>query len=200
MNIWTATARDAGKLSVFNGTIGQWTHAADMAIDLFNTMAKHYKIGISMGAEKDEDAANIVVKVAGGTESYTFSNQQVNLTVPQGVVHGKTHTFSVEKGPIEKAIIFVPASTQTQAGFIHGKTQYQDLSAEGRAGLIVHEFIHAAGLDDNKDHDMVGGLFYPSLQIVNGKLRESSSDKSPLMPPVRLEGASLGQLKQLWSK
>ena len=201
MNTWISDIRETGKLTVFNGTVGHWQHAADMALGLFNTMAKHHKIHLKLESEKDQEKANKVVKVAGGAESYPFDGETVNLTVPQGVVHGKTHTFSREGESIKKAVIFVPASTQKSAGFINGKEQFQDLSNEGRAALIVHEFIHAAGLDDNKDHDMAGGIFYPTLGIENGKVKELNAGyKVAAMPPIRLEGGTSDTLKSLWAK
>jgi hypothetical protein len=190
-----------GILTVFNGTTGHWQHAADLAVSLFNKMANHHKIDLQLKAEKDEDTANIVVKVAGGAESYPFGGETVNLTVPQGVVHGKTHTFRHEGESVKKAVIFVPASTRKSAGWIKGKEQFQDLSNEGRAALIVHEFIHAAGLDDNKDHDMVGGIFYPTLGIENGKIKELNAGyKIAPMPPIRLEGGTATNLKSQWAK
>jgi hypothetical protein len=201
MNIWDASIRDTGKLTVFDGTVGNWQHAVTLAFSLFNTMAKHHHIALHLDTEKDEGTANIVVKVAGGSETYPFEGETVQLTVPQGVVHGKTHTFRREGEDIKKAVIFVPASTQKSAGWINGKEQFQDLSNEGRAALIVHEFIHAAGLDDNKDHDTVGGIFYPTLGIENGKVKELNGGyKTPPMPPIRLEGGTATNLKSQWPK
>ena len=199
MNLWTDDIRQTGKLTVFNGTTGSWTHAIEVATNLFNAMCKHYKIGVHLKPEKDENTANIVVKLAEGAGQYPYKGETVNLTVPAGVIHGMTHTFA-PNDYIEKAVLFLPTNPQTQAGFRKdGEMSYESLSAGARSVVAAHEFVHACGMDSNDDHDKTGGLFYARLEPKGAGLAEWAS-KKPAMPPLRMEGDSLAYFKQQWEK
>jgi hypothetical protein len=192
MNSWST----GSPLTVFNGASGKWAHPVDMALKLFNALMKHHKIGVSLGSSKEDKSANISVFVSNGSDEYPFGNDTVILKVPEGAVHGITHTFA-DGGPIKKAVIFVPKEPKVQAGLYGGKMHYENVSADARAAIVAHEFIHACGLDDNSDHDKVSGLFVAQLQPQGGKILEFGSNAAP-MPPLRLGGDTLHQLLQLW--
>jgi hypothetical protein len=63
--------------------------------------------------------------------------------------------------------------------------------------VVVHEFIHACGLNDW--HDTVG-LMFPDMQEQGGGLIEYLPEKGAKpMPPIRLGSKTVCKVKMLWS-
>ncbi|REJ78015.1 MAG: hypothetical protein DWQ47_16845 [Acidobacteria bacterium] len=185
-NPWKRKVRSSGKLTVWNAAEG-WAAIAKEAINTFNTLGFGVKFEFL-----DGDKADVVVKASDGTSSHKFKDPYfgeytVNVTFDAGSVHGRTKTLvEPDKKIIMKAAVFLP-------------NKLTGATAKVKEIVVIHELIHAAGLDDNKDHDKVSGLFYSPLEYGSGKLSEwGLGGKYPPMPPVRIGAATMCNLKSLW--
>ena len=62
--------------------------------------------------------------------------------------------------------------------------------------IVVHEFIHAAGMDEHDDR----GIMFPQMGESGDGLIEYLHDKgSKAMPPIRVGGQTACIMNMLWS-
>lgn len=141
---------------------------------------------------KDEDS-NIIVQLSNGAATYTYKNPDygeipASTNFDAAAVHGKTIPFiDPDKNIVLKAAIFLPS-------------KLEKVTADVKEMVVVHEFIHAAGLD-NKDHDTDSGVFYSPMEKFGGKLREwGKGENVKLMPPIRVGPQTLCAVRLLWVK
>jgi hypothetical protein len=65
--------------------------------------------------------------------------------------------------------------------------------------IVVHEFIHSAGLNDKDWHDSAGIMFSP-MKEDGGGLIEYIPDKGVKpMPPIRVGAQTMCKMKMLWA-
>jgi hypothetical protein len=185
---WTPQKRNASELTVFNGAAG-WATSVEKARVLFNTL----NLGVKLTLEKEEKKADVIVKVSNGKYSYDAPEATVTGSFPADKLHGKTRTLvDPSVNEIMRAVIFLPGLAKA--------TEKQ------RQIVIIHEFMHAAGLnglksdgtkDPQDDHDTEG--------IMTGLMKASGDGLSEYlaiqgakpMPPIRF-GPARGKLKALW--
>jgi hypothetical protein len=173
--------QEGGQLSVFNKA-NAWTDAVIAAIEAFNRLS----LGATLVKAKDEKSANIVLMLANGHTDYTYQG----TTVTPGVgfspdrLHGMTRAFYYDESPKEIffATIFLP-------GKVHGTKKQREV-------IVVHEFIHAAGMDEHDDR----GIMFAQMGESGDGLIEYLHDKaSKTMPPIRVGGQTACIMKMLWS-
>ena len=194
---WYKRVQRSGKLTVFNKA-GAWAHEAETALATFNGLG----FPVTLEKTDDEKNANIVVKLSKGADSQTNWGKTANtgadfdptilhgLTVPLTEIHEKPRkTFE-----IIFAAIFLPGRVEA--------------TKKQREVIIVHEFIHACGLDGGQpdgtkdkigqDHDD-RGIFFGQMAKEGDGLIEYLHDKdAAAMPPIRVGGNTRTKIKQIW--
>jgi hypothetical protein len=189
---WMPPMRRAQQLTVFNKG-GSWSAAVETAIATFNSLG----FGIKLVPERgDEKAANIVVKLSNGEESYPRYDDTIMVSFPAEQMHGRCHTLI---HPRRKEIYFAGI-------FLPGKVE--NITPKQKEVIIVHELIHAAGLngklagvaDDPKgDHDSVG-IMFPQMKVSGDGLIEYLADKGAQpMTPIRVGSQTMCNLRMLWT-
>ncbi|HEY0462265.1 MAG TPA: hypothetical protein VGC97_24240 [Pyrinomonadaceae bacterium] len=193
---WNRGVRETGKLKVYNKA-GGWSAAVDGAIGSFNNLG----LGVQLIKESDETAANVVVVLANGADTYPRGSYVLTAEkFTADILHGmaKTRATSARRGrdvEIDFAVVFLP-------GRVPNATPKQ------KEVIVVHELIHASGLNGglpngsdapNKDHDSEG-IMYPQMQIAGDGLIEQLHDKgaSP-MTPIRVGVKTRCTLRMLWT-
>jgi hypothetical protein len=178
---WIKRVREGGELSVFNKA-NTWTDAVNAAMEAFNRLS----FGVALVKAKDEKSANIVLVLANGHTEYTYQG----TTVTPGAdfsperLHGKTRAFYYDASP--KEIFFA-------ATFLPGKVNGTKKQKEV---IVVHELIHAAGMDE---HDDRGIMFAHMGESGDGLIEYLHDKNSKAMPPIRVGGQTACIMNMLWS-
>lgn len=188
---WFKRYRETGQLTVFHKS-SAWSPAFKSALATFNTL----NFGVKLVEEKEEKSANIVVLLSMGGDSYPYENRTLKADFPADQMHGRARTLvDAKRWEIYFAVVFLP-----------GKVQ--NVSARQKEVIIVHELIHAAGLnglfsggteDPKGDHDEVG-IMYPKMMIEGDGLIEMLHDKgAQAMTPIRVGTQTLCKMRMLWA-
>ncbi|MBS1794477.1 MAG: hypothetical protein JSS81_11515 [Acidobacteria bacterium] len=189
---WIDAVRKSGQLTVYSELSGSWANIYGLAIEAFNK----FNLGVRLVKADAETAANVLLRQASGTAVYTYGDQQFTRPFSGTALHGYTMQLASD-GKIEKAVCFLPATPQSQDGFINGKMQTSAVGQDAMLVIAVHELIHAGGLE-NKDH-AEDGLFYFPLGLSGKKMivPEKGKNNRPL-PPLFLANSTVSKLKALW--
>lgn len=183
---WLPKVKEKKQLKVFNKA-GAWANAVTAAMTTFNRLG----LAVSLVGTSDEKAGNVVVILANGASSYTFDDAfygNTKITTSAGfkseVPHGNTKPLV---DPDRNAIVFAPI-------FLPGKFA---ASSSQKEMIIVHEFFHACGIDQD-EHDDVG-IMVAQMVPSGGGLLELLPDKgAKAMPPIRVGPKTRNKLKQIW--
>ncbi len=190
---WIESVKTNKKLLVFNGATGKWVSVFAPALQSFNKL----HLGLKAVQTKDKDTANVVVLTSTGTANFTYDKTEKSATFDGNKLHGYTMLFHRE-GLLEKAVVFLPSDPKIMAGFIHGKTVYENVNPNQMRVVAVHELIHACGLD-NDEHDD-DGVFQKGLVPMGNQIGSMMAKKgSKLMPPIYLSGVTKSKILQNWS-
>ena len=174
-----------------------WASAADRALATFNTLG----FPVRLVRTEDEKNALIVVKLSTGPDSQESWGKKAStndnfdaarlhgLTVPLTEIHERKKTFE-----IIFAAIFLP-------GRARATIKQQEV-------IIVHEFIHACGLDGGlpdgskdtvkQDHDVTGVFVAQMAQDGDGLIEYLHDKGAKAMPPVRVGGQTHCKMRAIW--
>jgi hypothetical protein len=182
-NQWLKRIRETGQLTVFNKATA-WAVPVAAAIKSFNNVS----LGVKVVAGKEEKDANIVLILANGPgEKYRYygDTTQTAADFTGDIPHGETRTLVDPKlNAIYFAAVFLPGKLKKTT---NGQKEV----------IVVHELIHAAGLNDW--HDSVG-IMFATMQEEGGGLIEYLHEKgAKSMPPIRVGSQTLCKMKMLWS-
>lgn len=184
---WKSSVRSAGRLLVYNDA-GAWSRAVDNAISTFNGFA----LQVTLETTTEESDANVVVKLThGNTGSYTYRDRfygevPITATFDASRAHGKTKPLvDPDRGIIVFAAVFLPERLDARASAV-------------REVVSVHEFIHAAGMDSDDDHDHREGVFYSPMEVSGATITEWGMGHPP-MPPVRIGPNTVCRVNALWA-
>jgi hypothetical protein len=183
---WKKKVRSAAKLTAMNAG-GGWKSVVEDAIKKFNSLG----FGVTYESVSS-DRPDVVIKLSDGIGEHTFEDPYygeftVKAVFDATAVHGKTKTVvDPDKKVIMNAAVFLP-------------NKLRNANQKTKEIVVIHELIHAAGLDDNKDHDKTSGVFYSPLEYSSGNLVEwGTGGKFPPMPPVRVGAQTKCKLRSLW--
>ncbi len=188
---WMKWMRETGQLKVHNMG-GAWTSSVDAAIATFNNLG----FNVKLVPEKEKRSAQIVVKLSTGAETFEQNGDKIIVNFPADQMHGRASTV---QHPRLKEIYFAGV-------FLPGKVQ--NLTARQKEALIVHELIHACGLDgglpngtqDPKmDHDDVGIMAAKMVAYDNGLLELLPEKDAKPMTPVRVGAQTRSLMNMIWS-
>ena len=102
---WIDSVKSAGYLTVYNGIDqGKWSGVFKYLLHNFTTLTNKK---IDLKAEKDINAANVVMQISDGVGSYTYEGTTGKAVFSATAAHGKTLPFQRD-GRMEKAAVFLP--------------------------------------------------------------------------------------------
>jgi hypothetical protein len=189
---WHRRFRKEKKLAVYNMG-GAWSGSVESALQTFNALG----FGVNLFKATDEKDAQIVVKLSNGTDTYPHPRSSISVNFPAHELHGRAKTL-MEAGRKGNEIFFA-------AVFLPGKVP--NPTSKQKEVIIVHELIHAAGLngkldgggdDPNGDHDS-SGIMFPQMMVDGDGLIEYLHDKgAKAMTPIRVGPKTQGSLRKLW--
>jgi len=192
---WLKRIQEGGQLTVFNKG-GTWAHSVGKALATFNSLG----FPVKRVSEKEEKKANIVAKVSQGPDSYDYYGNTAKT--PSGFtadgLHGATSTLT-EVNDRKKTFEIIFAAI-----FLPGKAQATDGQREA---VVVHEFIHACGLDGGmpdgrknkkQDHDSEGIMYDIMVTSGNGLLEGTRPKGVKPMPPIRVGGQTRCKIQMIW--
>lgn len=191
---WMKSVKDSGTILYFNDG-GSWAGDIDRAATTFNALG----FPVKYSKAKEKSNAHVVIKLSMGPEKVTFSGGTINT--PAGfsadVLAGRTEVAGqiVNNGPAE--LIFA-------ATFLPGKVK---ATADQKEVIVVHEMIHACGLDGGKpdgshtrdqDHD-TEGILYPVMSPKGtGLIENNAASDAKEMPPIRVGGQTRCKILMIW--
>ena len=201
---WISPMLERGHLTVFQGpgfTGSSWVTALKEAIPIFNALmeAKNFYLSLAT-SDKDpalKDGADIHVEAASKQASFSFDRSQYSYPFDGNGLHGKTLQIGRQgpDGGLEKMFVFVPATPRV------GGAKSREVGPEVRKFILIHEFIHAAGLTN--DQHTLSDVFCSPAEITVGRTPAEdrlhpwgSPDRD--MPPYLLSDKTLQNLKALW--
>ena len=190
---WFRRFRRAKQLAVHN--LGEtWAPAVDSALTKFNILG----FPVKLVPEKNKDASQIVVKWSNGSETYPYiDGAKATANFDATKMHGQTSTMADPKRwEIVFAVIFLPGKVTS-------------ITTEQKEIIIIHEFIHACGLDgglgngaydkQGQDHDSVG-IMVANMKVDGKGLIEYMPEKNAkAMPPIRVGAQTICKLKRIWT-
>lgn len=175
-----------GKLKVYNGAAA-WATAYSAAWKSFNALA----LGAELVDVTEEKEAHVVVILANGPmqKNHYGDVAKTNDNFTADKLHGDTSTLVDKRDEIFFAAVFLPGKVKK-------------LTDKQKEVILVHEFIHAAGLngynDPRKGHDSEG-IMFDSWAIDGDGLIEYLHDKNAkAMPPFRVGGKTRCEMQRLW--
>jgi len=176
---WIDSIKDSGQLSVFNKATAWADGFHDAMID-FN----HLGLGVKLVVAKEEKSANVVVLVSSGPGQYNYQGDiaSTDNDFKPDRLHGQTAALAHDELKDRFfAAIFLP-------GKVKGTKKQREV-------IIVHEFVHAAGM---VEHDTVG-IMFPQMQESHGGLLEYMPEQGAKpMPPIRVGAKTARIVRGLW--
>ena len=177
---WIKGIRNKKQLKVYDKAAA-WSSEVSTAIASFNTLP----FGVTLVKTATEKKANIVVILAAGAAEYNFSGAvaKTGASFKSDGLHGLTSKFSDEKTKEHLfAVIFLPGNAKTP-------------TKKQKEVVIVHEFIHACGMDE---HDTVGIMFGAMAKEGGGLIEFMKTKGAKPMPPIRVGAKTLSVMRKLW--
>jgi|SRR5215469_8543694 len=192
---WFRRVRQAGELSVFDKA-GSWSKATAKAVATFNGL----NFPVKLVKTTDEKNANIVVKLANGADSQSSwgNTASTDSDFDPTRLHGLTVSI-IETHERRKttevifAAIFLPAKVQA--------------TEEQKEVIIVHEFIHASGLNGDgtkegrkrdQDHENTGIMYDIMMPDGKGLVEGSKPSDVGAMPPIRVGPQTRSKMQLIW--
>jgi hypothetical protein len=170
--------KSSGTLTYFDGAaVGKWAGITKLAVAAFNQMPNNL---VTYKPTKEKTSAHVVIGVADGNGSFPYGGNNSPIVFPNHSTHGRTRTFDMGNGGIEKAAIFVPSKPKyTQKGVM--------------IVILAHELLHACGL---VQHDQSDGLLVDNPNIQNGKVFAAADTKK--MPPLFIGDKTIARMATIW--
>jgi len=177
---WIDSVKSAGYLTVYNGIDqGKWSGVFKYLLHNFTTLTNKK---IDLKAEKDINAANVVMQISDGVGSYTYEGTTGKAVFSATAAHGKTLPFQRD-GRMEKAAVFLPKAPT----YDHKNHLYF---------IAAPELIHAAGLVTNDEHGSDGVFMNLPNFLPGGKVNAQQGSKE--MPPLFLDSKTHSALGAIW--
>jgi hypothetical protein len=192
---WVDTVKQKGELSVYrDGSIsGNWSTVFHQSIAEFNRLSSHLKLGVILKESKHAPVdggggAEVKVATANGPIALNYENKDYPGSLTGVWLHGLTRTIKRQTAitVVEKAFIFLPEQPKVSlpGGLRPAETNVLKV-------ILVHEFIHACGLEAHTKGDVFQD--YPNVE---GDSVKAGNIK---MPPVFISGATASRIQDLWT-
>jgi hypothetical protein len=177
---------------------GLWGTALKGALETINQLMTNNGVKLTLSKAKEAKGALILVEAAGKQASFHYGGSTYSKAFDGNGLHGRTWTVADAKTDlIEKAFVFVPATPRADPT----NKKSREAGAEVRCCILVHEFTHAAGLD-NDEHTLEDVFCYPA-EIDVGKTAAGDRVKpwgglGKPMPPYTIIAKTVTNLKKAW--
>jgi len=178
-NEWFKRFREARELPYVNKATS-WKVSIDAAIKSFNNLAFNVQL---VPAKEDKDAL-VAFVLANGPTKYPFPGGTAETGAdfkPDGL-HGQTAAQLDHRNKIYFAAIFLPGKVS--------KT-----TKEQKEMVVVHEIIHACGMDE---HDSEGIMYDKFRDDGNGVIELAPASGVKGMPPIRVGAMTASIMRKLW--
>ncbi|GJE60928.1 hypothetical protein [Methylobacterium trifolii] len=177
---------------------GSWATVMGDAMKIFNTLMATNGVNVSLSDAKDEASAQIVVDAVAKQASFSYRGATYSKAFSGDGMHGLTVAVSDQgTGLIDRQFVFVPATPRADAS----NQKSRQVGPEVRRFILVHEFIHAAGLS-NDEHTLEDVFCYPG-EFVEG--RSAGADRlqpwgglGKPMPPYTINAKTVANLQKAW--
>jgi hypothetical protein len=214
---WEDAIRNSKQLTVFptaalNRTF--WSRIFTQSIAEFNRLSTTQHLGVTLvrsatAPDPDTDAgANIQVDVASGRARARGMGQDIDKPFSATGVHGLTEVLSRSFGNnparVVKCFIFVPSNPTA-----HG-ARSRVVGDPVKLFILVHEFVHAAGQLDNREHSpesdpdvFVGpAIASPQLDVgqtpADDRIRVGTHPNFTRFPPLTVSARTAGLVRPNW--
>lgn len=192
---WIDSVREKGELSVYpEGISGTWSAIFHQSLAEFNRLSHHYKLGVILKESKTPPVeggggADVRVSTANGPIALNYEGQDYPGSLSGDGLHGRTRTIKRQTAitMVEKAFIFLPQQPKVNA-----PSGLRAVGTNVMKVILVHEFIHACGLEDHTKGDV-----FQDIPNVEGDSVKAGNIK---MPPIFISGATATRIKDLWVK
>lgn len=179
-------------------TGGSWATVLGDAIKIFNDLMSTNGIKLSIIEGKDESSSHIIVDAVDKQASFSYGGVSYSKSFSGDGMHGLTVPIAEsDTGLIDRQFVFVPATPRTDAS----NKKSRQVGLDVRRFILVHEFIHAAGLSNN-EHTNDDVFCYPG-EFVKGD--SAGADKiqpwgglGKPMPPYTIIAKTVANLQKAW--
>jgi hypothetical protein len=218
---WEDPIKNSKQLTVFPTTAlarSIWGPIFKKAITEFNGLAASRKLGVALVESTtapdpdDETGANIQCDIANGTAKARGMGKDISTPFSGTGLHGLTEvlarSFGNNPARVVKCFVFVPARPLVHPGL----NQAPRTAGDGvKLFIMVHEFVHAAGQLDNREHssesnpDVFVGIPQASPTIDSGskpqddKVRVGAFPNFTRFPPITLSARTAGLIQPNWT-
>ena len=155
-------------------------------------------VNVSLTNAADENKAQIVVDAVKNQASFSYGGASYSKDFDGTGMHGLTVPVAdPATAALERAYVFVPATPRVD----RTDKKSREAGAEVRRFILVHEFIHAAGLS-NAEHTLEDVFCYPA-EIVQGDKAQNDrlqpwGGLGKPMPPYTITAKTIANLKKAW--
>ena len=182
--------------SGFTGGSG-WAPVLRDSIRIFNDLVSKNGVKVALSEAKEEGDAQIIVDAVAKQASFEYRGASYSSAFAGDGLHGLTVPVSDDTGLRDRAYVFLPATPRIDPP----NKKSREVRPDVRRFILVHEFIHAAGLS-NAEHTLEDVFCYPG-ELVEGD--SAASDKlqpwgglGKPMPPYTLIAKTITNLKKAW--
>jgi hypothetical protein len=205
---WTASVKSTKQLQIFAGAgmSGNWSTLLANALAEFNKLSSANHLGVTYVQSSTPPDPNgpggaqirFEVKPRGAV-SYTVYGEPITIQVGDGLAGGHTQTIAYSFGgapaEIHKAFIVLPdlLTANTPSGS-------RPVGDGVKLTIIVHELVHACGLDRDNASESAPDVFFGSPQLDAGS--KPADDKlragNLRMPPAVIAAATAQRIQKIW--
>lgn len=201
---WIKDVQDGGSLPVFaeKAFAGGWATILDSSVKEFNRLMDRHKIGLVLAHTANAADAHIVLNSASKHANVSHGGTDYAQAFDGTYTHGLTRRIHEDVTKLVlKAYVFVPATPR----LVRGDAKSREVGPEVRRFILIHEFIHAAGVGDypKGDEHTLDDVFCSPISIVEGK--SAAGDRARTqgrnareMPPYEINDKTVSNLKKAW--
>lgn len=178
-NMWFKRFREAKVLPYVN-TATSWKIPIEAAIKTFNGLG----FGVQLVPAKEKGDTLVEFVLANGPMKHPFPGgvAETGPKFKEDRLHGQAAVHLDHRNVIDYAVIFLP-------GLVTKATKEQ------KEMVVVHEIIHACGMDE---HDTEGIMYDVFRNAGTGVIELVAPPGAKSMPPIRLGATTVSIMQKLW--
>ena len=175
---------------------GAWATVLRDAIKIFNDLMSNNGVKVSLIEAKEDGNAQIIVDAVASQASFSYGGASYSKAFSGDGLHGLTVPIAEQgTGLIDRMYVFVPATPRVDS---KSKKSWE-AGPDARRFVLVHEFIHAAGLS-NDEHTLEDVFCYPGEFILGSgpstdKIQPWGGLGKP-MPPCTMIAKTVANLQK----
>jgi hypothetical protein len=202
---WTKDVQDSRSLLVFaeKAFTGSWATVLEASIKDFNSLVDHKGIKLALSKVGTAGEANIILNAASIHANVNYDGTDYPKAFDGTYTHGLTRRIEdATTRLVKKAFVFVPATPRVT----RNDPKSREVGPKVRRFILVHEFIHAAGVGDgspsDKEHTLED-VFCSHLTVVEGHnaagdLVRTQGRNAVEMPPFEINDKTVANLLKAW--